>query len=147
MSVLGIFVIGNVVSQVLGHRTWRGSSPWQKVTALIRYLSYRGFHVQTLRWNSAPLGMLLLAAAGTVFFFCKFTGLPRWTRRGIGTDRMLYVGRHGSDSPAILLAKFGLWRLPAVGNKIGMDGPGMYAFCLVGHSDDPTAIPPSTDFP
>lgn len=74
MSVLGIFVIGNVVSQVLGHRTWRGSSPWLKVTALIRYLSYRGFHVQTLRWNSAPLGLLLLAAAGIVFFFCKSAG-------------------------------------------------------------------------
>ncbi|KAM0250211.1 hypothetical protein ACHAQJ_008704 [Trichoderma viride] len=70
MSVLGIFVIGNIVSQLLGHRTWRGSSPWQKVTALTRYLSYRGFHVRALRWNSAPLGLLLLAAAGTVFFFC-----------------------------------------------------------------------------
>ncbi|KAL7947788.1 putative ferric-chelate reductase [Trichoderma barbatum] len=70
MSVLGIFVLGNVVSQLLGHRIWRGSSPWQKLTALTRYLSYRGFHVKALRWNSAPLGLLLLAAAGTVFFFC-----------------------------------------------------------------------------
>ncbi|KAK0759361.1 hypothetical protein N5P37_007549 [Trichoderma harzianum] len=70
MSVLGIFVIGNVVSQLLGHRTWRGSSPWQKVIAVTRYLSYRGFHVKALRWNSAPLGLLLLGAAGTVFFFC-----------------------------------------------------------------------------
>ncbi|EHK21979.1 uncharacterized protein TRIVIDRAFT_230771 [Trichoderma virens Gv29-8] len=48
MSVLGIF----------------------KVTALTRYLSYRGFHVQALRWESAPLGLLLLAAVGTIFFFC-----------------------------------------------------------------------------
>ncbi|KAF3072994.1 Ferric/cupric reductase transmembrane component 7 [Trichoderma lentiforme] len=70
MSVLGIFVIGNIVSQLLGHRTWRGSSPWQKVIAVTRYLSYRGFHVQALRWNSAPLGLLLIATAGTVFFFC-----------------------------------------------------------------------------
>lgn len=73
MSALGIFVIGNLVSQALGHRIWRGSPPWQKVTALARYLSYRGFHVRSLRWNSAPLGLLLLAAAGTVFFFCKST--------------------------------------------------------------------------
>ncbi|KAL7931599.1 putative ferric-chelate reductase [Trichoderma chlorosporum] len=70
MSILGIFVIGNIASQLLGHRIWRGSSPWHKVTALTRYLSYRGFHVQALRWNSAPLGLLLLAAAGAVFFFC-----------------------------------------------------------------------------
>ncbi|PNP51424.1 hypothetical protein THARTR1_07970 [Trichoderma harzianum] len=70
MSVLGMFVIGNIVSQLLGHRTWRGSSPWQKLIAVTRYLSYRGFHVQALRWNSAPLGLLLIAAAGTVFFFC-----------------------------------------------------------------------------
>lgn len=73
MSVIGIFVIGNIVSQLLGHRTWRGSSPWQKVIAVTRYLSYRGFQVQALRWNSAPLGLLLIAAAGTVFFFCKST--------------------------------------------------------------------------
>lgn len=70
MSVLGIFVIGNIVSQLLGHRTWRGASPWQKVIAVTRYLSYRGVHIRALRWNSAPLGLLLIAAAGTVFFFC-----------------------------------------------------------------------------
>ncbi|KAK4073240.1 uncharacterized protein Triagg1_5520 [Trichoderma aggressivum f. europaeum] len=106
MSVLGIFVIGNIVSQLLGYRAWHRSSPWQKVIAATRYLSYRGFHVQALRWNSAPLGLLLLAAAGTVFFF-------------------YYLFRHGSDSPTILLAKSGLWRLSTVGDKIGMDGSGI----------------------
>lgn len=71
MSVLGIFVIGNFVAQLLGYRAWRASSPWKRAIALTRYLSYRGFHVEALQWNSAPLGLLLLAAAGTVFFFCK----------------------------------------------------------------------------
>ncbi|KID74437.1 Ferric/cupric reductase transmembrane component 7 [Metarhizium brunneum] len=70
MSVLGIFVIGNFVAQLLGYRAWRASSPWKRAIALTRYLSYRGFHVEALQWNSAPLGLLLLAAAGTVFFLC-----------------------------------------------------------------------------
>ncbi|KAF7562309.1 hypothetical protein G7046_g1822 [Stylonectria norvegica] len=45
MSALGLFIIGNFVSQQL-------------------------FHIKALRWNSAPLGILLLGAAGTIFFFC-----------------------------------------------------------------------------
>src|SRR4051794_5725653 len=56
--------------------------------------------------------------------------------------------RHGSDSTTILLAKFGFWRLSTIGHKIGMDGSGMHAFCLVGRPDDPddpANIPPNTD--
>ncbi|KAJ5986303.1 hypothetical protein N7451_010668 [Penicillium sp. IBT 35674x] len=71
MCSLGIFIIGNFVSsQVLGYRKFRGPRLWQRLIAVIRYLSYRGFHVRALRWNSAPLGVLLLGAAGTVYFFC-----------------------------------------------------------------------------
>ncbi|KAJ5635172.1 uncharacterized protein N7484_008485 [Penicillium longicatenatum] len=69
MCSLGIFVIGHFVSS-LGYRKSRGSPLWRRLIAVIRYLSYRGFHVQTLRWNSAPLGILLLGAAGAIFFFC-----------------------------------------------------------------------------
>ncbi|KAI9702715.1 MAG: hypothetical protein M1820_006099 [Bogoriella megaspora] len=70
MSALGIFIIGNFVSQLLGYRMVRGNSVWMKFTAGIRYLSYRGFYIKALGWNSAPLGLLLLGAAGTTYFFC-----------------------------------------------------------------------------
>lgn len=72
MCALGIFIIGHFVSsQLLGYRRFRGPQLWQRLIAVIRYLSYRGFHVKALRWNSAPLGVLLLGAAGTVYLFCK----------------------------------------------------------------------------
>lgn len=72
MSVLGIFIIGHFVSyHVLGHRKYQGPLFWQKLVAFVRYLSYRGFHVSVFRWNSAPIGILLLGAAGAVYFLCE----------------------------------------------------------------------------
>jgi len=41
------------------------------VLAGLRYLAYRGFHVRGLKWNSAPVGVLVLGVAGVLFFFCK----------------------------------------------------------------------------
>ncbi|RYN67303.1 hypothetical protein AA0117_g11645 [Alternaria alternata] len=71
LSGLGMFIIGNLISsQMLGYRKFRGPLVWQKSIALIRYLSYRGFHIKTLRWNSAPVGVLLLGAVGAVYFCC-----------------------------------------------------------------------------
>lgn len=79
MSALGIFIIGHFISSyLLGYRRFRGPAIWQMLIAAVRYLSYRGFHVKSLRWNSAPIGILLLGVAGSVFFFCKiFIYLPR----------------------------------------------------------------------
>ena len=72
MTALGIFIIGHFISsQVLGYRKFRGPPIWQKVIAAVRYLSYRGFYIKALRWNSAPIGILLLGAGGAVYFFCK----------------------------------------------------------------------------
>lgn len=74
MSALGIFIIGHIISsQILGYRRFRGPAIWQKLIATVRYLSYRGFHVKALKWNSAPVGILLLGLVGTIFFFCKLT--------------------------------------------------------------------------
>jgi len=83
MSVLGIFIIGHVVSfHVLGYRKFRGPLIWQKLIALIRFLSYRGFHISVLRWNSAPIGLLILGAAGAVYFLCKFSNKISLTGTG-----------------------------------------------------------------
>ncbi|KAH6641959.1 FAD-binding domain-containing protein [Boeremia exigua] len=71
MSTLGIFIIGHIVSSyILEYRRFRGPPVWQKFVAIIRYLSYRGYHIKALNWNSAPIGLLLLGFAGTVYFFC-----------------------------------------------------------------------------
>ncbi|KAF2672745.1 hypothetical protein BT63DRAFT_135537 [Microthyrium microscopicum] len=71
MSVIGVFIIGHFASSLLfRHRKLQRVSIWQKSIAGIRWLSYRGFHVKQLRWNSAPVGVLLLGAVGTIFFFC-----------------------------------------------------------------------------
>lgn len=79
MCAIGIFIIGHFISsKVLGYRRFTGPAVWQKLIACIRYLSYRGFHVKALRWNSAPVGVLLLGLAGTTFFFCKLLLKAFW---------------------------------------------------------------------
>ncbi|OPB41298.1 ferric-chelate reductase [Trichoderma guizhouense] len=70
MCAIGIFIIGHFISATLGCRRSQGPLLWQKLVAVVRYLSYRGFHVKSLKWNSAPVGILLLGLAGTIFFFC-----------------------------------------------------------------------------
>lgn len=73
MSGIGIFIIAHFVSSILlRQQNSQQISLWRKLVAGTRYLSYRGFHVRQLQWNSAPVGVLLLGAAGTIYFFCKF---------------------------------------------------------------------------
>jgi hypothetical protein len=79
LSALGLFVFGHLTSQLLlrpGQS--RGSRIWWRLVAAIRYLSYRVFRVQTIQWNSAPLGILLLGAGGTIFFFCMIIQTWSW---------------------------------------------------------------------
>lgn len=72
MTAIGIFALGHLLtSHVLGYRSFRGPPIWQKLLASVRYLAYRDFYVKSLRWSSAPLGVLLLGLAGTSFFFGK----------------------------------------------------------------------------
>ncbi|KAL2060255.1 hypothetical protein VTL71DRAFT_9650 [Oculimacula yallundae] len=72
MCSIGLFIIAYFVSNLLAFRQSRGPLIWQRFIAGTRYLSYRGFHVKRLRWNSAPVGVLGLGAVGAVYFFCKF---------------------------------------------------------------------------
>lgn len=76
MCTIGIFIIANVLSKVLSFRRSKSRSPssWRKLVAGLRYLSYRGWHVRSLKWNSAPLGVLALGGVGVVYFFCEFLG-------------------------------------------------------------------------
>ena len=71
MSVIGVFVLVYIGSYALRIEAVRNNSAIQRPQALFRYASYRGFHVRLLKWYSAPVGLLLLAFVGAVFFFCK----------------------------------------------------------------------------
>ena len=104
MSILGIFIIGNFLSsRISGSRRLRGFKSWQKAIAAVRYMSYRGYHVKALAWNSAPVGILLLGAAGSAFFFCKpFIDLDETHQ---DAQLTMIQPRHGSNSTTILLAK------------------------------------------
>ncbi|KAF2677998.1 hypothetical protein K458DRAFT_423414 [Lentithecium fluviatile CBS 122367] len=69
MCAIGIFILGHILSSyILGYRRFRGPPIWQKCIAVVRYLSYRGFHIRALKWNSASVGVLLLGLAGMLFF-------------------------------------------------------------------------------
>ncbi|ETN44396.1 uncharacterized protein HMPREF1541_10576 [Cyphellophora europaea CBS 101466] len=70
MCTIGIFIVGHLISQTMGSRGEQAFPLWRRMTAAVRYLSYRGFHVRAFRWNSAPVGLLLIAAVGTIFFSC-----------------------------------------------------------------------------
>ena len=70
MCIIGIFIIGYVLTKMLALTRRPAPSIWRRGVAATRYLSYRGFHIKGLRWNSAPVGVLLLGALGAIFFFC-----------------------------------------------------------------------------
>ncbi|KAL6702816.1 hypothetical protein ACN47E_000902 [Coniothyrium glycines] len=70
MCTIGVFIVGHAGSTLLlRRRNAHRSKTISKPLAMIRYLSYRGFHVPRLQWNSAPVGVLLLGAVGIIFFF------------------------------------------------------------------------------
>ena len=84
MCTIGIFIISNIVSTLLGYRKSSGPPIWRKFVAVLRYSTYRGFYIKALKWNSAPIGVLLLGLAGTIFFFCKLrlgSAKPCWKWR------------------------------------------------------------------
>ncbi|KIW34214.1 uncharacterized protein PV07_01005 [Cladophialophora immunda] len=70
MTGIGIFIIGYVLTQLLALSRRPGLPMWRRVIAATRYLSYRGFHVKSMGWNSAPIGVLFLGVVATIYFFC-----------------------------------------------------------------------------
>lgn len=72
MAGIGLFVVSYALTQLLALSGRPGLPSWRKCVAVTRYLSYRGFRVEALGWNSAPIGVLLLGATGTIYFFCTW---------------------------------------------------------------------------
>ena len=70
MTGIGIFVIGYALTQLLALSSRPGLPIWRRGVAAARYLSYRGFHIKSLGWNSAPIGVLFLGVVAAIYFFC-----------------------------------------------------------------------------
>ncbi|TGO65908.1 hypothetical protein BOTNAR_0073g00330 [Botryotinia narcissicola] len=70
MCIIGIFIVGYILTQVLALSHRPEPLIWRRGVAFIRYLSYRGFRIESLRWNTAPVGVLLLGAIGAIYFLC-----------------------------------------------------------------------------
>ncbi|KAK4500724.1 hypothetical protein PRZ48_008914 [Zasmidium cellare] len=69
MVAIVLFAIANVAEEFLPKAVSR-SGLARKVRGGARYLSYRNFRIGFLDRNSAPLGLLLLAAVGLIYFLC-----------------------------------------------------------------------------
>lgn len=70
MTGIILFSIGYLVTVFIVPRSkWHQNGLLRKTLAVSRYLSYRGYRISSLRWNSAPLGILFLGAVGIIFFF------------------------------------------------------------------------------
>lgn len=73
LAVIIVFSVAHTAGNVLPKSLLR-TGVVNKTRSLFRYLSYRTIRIPFLNWNSAPVGVLLLAAIGTVFFFAMTLG-------------------------------------------------------------------------
>lgn len=83
LTAILLFAIGYLLSEVLPAQLLRTKLA-RRFVAAKRWLSYRSWRIGALNWNSAPLGVLLLAAVGVIYFFSMVLG-PKpyywpWTR-------------------------------------------------------------------
>lgn len=99
MCGIGIFIVGHFITRLSSLRKRKDPSLlWRKALAATRYLSYRGFHIRRLRWNSAPVGILLLGAIGATYFFCKLStyriSSTAWFTNSFATQAWIWFRSH-----------------------------------------------------
>jgi hypothetical protein len=76
-AVIGVFIIGNIISTTLrrSKSTTSGNPTWRRGLATGRFLSYRSFHIQGLRWYSPSAGVMLLGVCGAIYFFSELLNI------------------------------------------------------------------------
>ncbi|RHZ47396.1 putative cysteine synthase B, partial [Aspergillus thermomutatus] len=72
-ATIGVFAITHFLSRRAPLPVKR-SAIWRKATAAMRYLSYQGYQIPSLRYWSPSLGVMLLGLVGFVFFFAMTLG-------------------------------------------------------------------------
>ena len=70
-SVIAVFMLIHIFGRISSSKA-RSSSPLRRTVASFRYLSYKGFRVG--RWSTPSLGVILLLAAGAIFYFALTLG-------------------------------------------------------------------------
>ena len=73
VATILVFSIVHVANYIIPRRIQK-TPFFTKTRALFRYLSYRTIRIPFLDWNSASLGLLMLAGVGTIFFFAMTLG-------------------------------------------------------------------------
>ena len=70
--------------------------------------------VESMGWNTAPLGLLLLAAVGTIYFFCEYAPFT------IRSTRLTCLGMDLAPSPYYWPGSSKLWgNSPPLGTRSG----------------------------
>ncbi|RHZ69270.1 hypothetical protein CDV55_106632 [Aspergillus turcosus] len=72
-ATIGVFAIAHFLSRRAPLPVKR-SAVWRKTTAALRYLSYQGYQIPSLRYWSPSLGVCLLGLVGFVYFFAMTLG-------------------------------------------------------------------------
>lgn len=70
MVAIGLFIIAHLISLIMP-RSAKKNFVWLRPLAFLRYLSYKNWRVAG--WNTQSLGVILLGAAGFVYFMCQYT--------------------------------------------------------------------------
>jgi ferric-chelate reductase len=70
-AIIGVFTIGNIILTISRRSKSRasGNLTWRRGLATGRFLSYRSFYIQGLRWYSPSAGVMLLGVCGAIYFF------------------------------------------------------------------------------
>lgn len=67
VAFIGVFGLSNVARRFI--KPAESSNPAvQRIVAVLRYLSYRGYLFRPFNWTSPSLGVLIMGAAGFVYF-------------------------------------------------------------------------------
>jgi len=73
LATIIVFALPHLYTRIVGaHR--RRSALATRSVALYRHLAYKSFRIAKLDWNSAPIGALLLAVVGILFFASMILG-------------------------------------------------------------------------
>merc|ERR1711939_867651 len=74
LAFIGVFAVANFVAARVNRSTGASSPLYRRLIAVSRYCTYKRFHVSALGWYSPPLGQLMMAGAGIIYFFSMVLG-------------------------------------------------------------------------
>lgn len=98
-----LFTVAHLVTLVFPQR-FRTNPMWLRALSLVRFLSYKGWRVA--KWNTQSLGVILLGAAGLVFFLGESKTRRTCSVMGVEKLRFFQISSIDPWAPSILLAQY-----------------------------------------